>query len=123
MRGDSKAAYLSLLFQTRQRFKGGGIFHDIQVVVAAVQEHTIEKIRVQSPQAALNAHARMLSRKNICGLAIPKFLAGFGNEKELVAASAHQAPKAFFRAPVSRRGVEQVDAAFERKVEQKFDVV
>src|SRR4051812_41275649 len=65
----------------------------------------------------------MLSRKNICGLAIPKFLAGFGNEKELVAASAHQPPKAFFRAPVSRRGVEQVDAAFERKVEQKFDVV
>src|SRR5438045_118337 len=64
----------------------------------------------------------MLRREDISGLPVAEFLAGLGDEKEFLAARAHDLSKPLLRRAVGGCGVEESDAALEREVEQEFDL-
>ncbi len=94
-----KLPSLPCSFKRDERRQDRRVGDDIHVVAAAVHEHAIEKIRVQTPEAALHAHAGVLGGEDMLGLAVAEFLAGLGDEKEFVAPSAHELSQPFFGVP------------------------
>ena len=83
-----------------------------------MDEHQVQPVGAKPPQTALHTHARVRGREVERRPRPVKFLPRLGREHDPLPQPRQQASEAFLRDAVGRRGVDEVDAQFERFFDQ-----
>ena len=95
-------------------------FENVEILAIGVDQYEVEIVRAQIAQALFDAFAHVARGKIKMRAAAGEHFTYLGAKQPLIAVG-QQPAEAFLTAAIGRRGVEQVDAGFPRRLQQGCD--